>query len=161
MKNINEFSTLDIVKALKISRERLRSWMDANFIKPTRPASGQGSRAIFTLADVYGIALFKDLIDRGFNRKVASGLLHGVFVDNSIVDNISYILFRSKSRPDPGEKELIMVFPKGSWIIDIASGVVTEGKSKDALNANDDWRQILIINFEAIKQRVDEALLTI
>jgi len=68
----DEFSTLDIVKALDIPRERLRDWMNKGFVKPTTPAEGQGTKAIFTRGDVYCVALFQRLLEVGFKREDAS-----------------------------------------------------------------------------------------
>jgi hypothetical protein len=45
--------------------------MDHGFIKPTIPAEGQGTKAIFTRDDVYSLALFMSLIRQGFNRTIA------------------------------------------------------------------------------------------
>ena len=59
-----EFSTLDIVKALEIPRERLRNWMDKGFVVPSIPSERQGSAAVFDLRDVYAIELFRRLIER-------------------------------------------------------------------------------------------------
>ena len=71
----NEFSTLDIVKALEIPREKLKEWMKRGFIRPTIPASGQGIKAVFTRADVYAVSLFEELIKKGFKREIASGFV--------------------------------------------------------------------------------------
>ena len=71
----DEFSTLDIVKALKIPRERLRDWMNQGFVKPTIPAEGQGTKAVFTRTDVYLLALFRHLVNSGFKRDMAAFIL--------------------------------------------------------------------------------------
>jgi hypothetical protein len=85
----DEFSTLDICVALEIPRERLRGWMKEGYIEPTEPAQGQGTKAVFTRQDVYKIALFRLLIERGFKRIQASNHLGamGEWV------NVEYILF--------------------------------------------------------------------
>ena len=57
----DKFSTLDIVKALSIPRERLRDWMNNGFVVPTTRSEGQGTKAIFTRDDIYLVALFVDL----------------------------------------------------------------------------------------------------
>jgi hypothetical protein len=68
----NEFSTFDIVKALGIPRERLKDWMNNGFVKPTVPAEGQGTKAIFTRVDLYLTELFRDLLNKGFKRDRAA-----------------------------------------------------------------------------------------
>ena len=55
---IDTFSTLDIVKALRIPRERLRDWMNNGFVVPTILSQGQGTKAVFTRGDIYLVALF-------------------------------------------------------------------------------------------------------
>ena len=68
-----EFSTLDIVKALGIPRERLREWIDRGFIKPSiQEAEGQGTKSLFSLADLYRIEAFKWLVNMGLSRVVAA-----------------------------------------------------------------------------------------
>ena len=70
-----EFSTFDIVKILEIPRERLKDWMNNGFVKPTTPAQGRGSRAVFMREDVYIIALFKNMISWGLKREVAARII--------------------------------------------------------------------------------------
>ena len=67
-----QYSTLDIVKALKIPRGRLREWIDHSFIIPSVSAEGQGTKAVLTRTDVYGVALFRQLLKLGFSRTMAS-----------------------------------------------------------------------------------------
>jgi len=68
----DEFSTLDIVKTLGIPRERLRDWINKGFVRPTVPAEGQGTKAMFTRGDVYGVKLFHILIQSGLRRENAA-----------------------------------------------------------------------------------------
>ena len=56
----DDFSTLDIVKARNIPRERLREWMTRGFIQPSQPAAGPGTRASFTRKDVYAVEFFRN-----------------------------------------------------------------------------------------------------
>ncbi len=71
----NQFSTLDIVKALSIPRERLRDWMNNGFVAPTTSSEGQGTKAVFGRDDIYLVALFVDLLKKGFKRNKASDLI--------------------------------------------------------------------------------------
>jgi len=71
----DEFTTFDIIKALRIPRERLQDWINREFIKPSTPAKGQGTKAIFTRKDVYLVALLRHLIDSGFKRSTAAHIL--------------------------------------------------------------------------------------
>jgi DNA-binding transcriptional MerR regulator len=89
----DNFSTFDVLKIFKISRPRLREWMVRGFIKPTIPANGQGTKALFTKEDIYKIALFIRLIKVGFKRKQASELCCnidfklGVWADENLLQN--------------------------------------------------------------------------
>jgi hypothetical protein len=69
----DSFSTFDVVKALGIPRERLKDWMSKGFVRPSVPAKGKGTKAIFTRDDVYSVAIFKHLVeDFGMKRSAAA-----------------------------------------------------------------------------------------
>ena len=83
-----EFSTFDIIKSLEIPRERLKDWMNKGFIRPSVPAKGQGTKAVFTLLDVYSVALFVQLITLfGLHRKSAAEFVERFKVDAKIDGN--------------------------------------------------------------------------
>ena len=86
-----EFSTLNIVRALDIPMERLREWMVRGFIKPSRPSEGQGKKAVFTRADVYMVALFRELLNKGLSRKVAAAYIK--VMPRMVDDQVKYLLF--------------------------------------------------------------------
>ncbi len=62
-----EFTASDIQKALGIPRERLRAWLIQGFLQTSRKSRGQGKTRLFTLSDVYAIALFERLLAMGAN----------------------------------------------------------------------------------------------
>lgn len=68
----DEFTSFEVMKVLNISRERLREWVNRGFISPTISAEGQGTKAVFTLHDLYKIAIFRHLVDSGFHRQAAA-----------------------------------------------------------------------------------------
>ena len=74
-----EYSTFDIVKGLKIPRERLKEWIDRGFISPSiARAAGAGTKSLFSRFDIYLIATFRKLIDEdGLNlsRSKAADML--------------------------------------------------------------------------------------
>ena len=74
----DEFTTFDIIKALGIPRERLQDWINRGFVKPSVPAEGKGTKAIFTRGDVYAVALFKSLLKIGFKRDEASKFINHI-----------------------------------------------------------------------------------
>lgn len=70
-KKLREYTTTDIMK-LGIKRERLKDWMERNFITPSiQKASGQGTKNIFSIYDLYTIKLFEFLVENGFSREDA------------------------------------------------------------------------------------------
>jgi hypothetical protein len=73
------YSTLDIVKALEIPRERLREWLNRGFITPgIQQASGAGTKALFGPEDLYRIMVFKQLVESGISREMASKIVRGL-----------------------------------------------------------------------------------
>jgi hypothetical protein len=101
MKMRNDFSTLDICKALDIPRERLRSWMKEGFIEPNTEAEGQGTKAIFNRQRVYTIAAFKSYIERGFDRRTAADCA-SIVEDIDTKAKIEFCLFLNASSPVVG-----------------------------------------------------------
>lgn len=93
----DEYTTFDIIKKLNIPRERLRQWMVRGYIEPSiRKADGVRIKALFSREDVYKIALFKKLIELGFNRQRASRFIKSFWSDqvHSPVGKEPYILIR-------------------------------------------------------------------
>jgi hypothetical protein len=73
------YSTLDIVRTLGIPRERLREWLNRGFITPgIQQANGAGTKALFGLEDLYRIMLFKQLVESGISREMASKVLNSL-----------------------------------------------------------------------------------
>jgi len=137
-----EFSTFDINKLLDIRRERLREWMNHGFIMPTIPADGIGSKAIFSILDIYKIAVFKILIDAGMNRRKAS-----IWVRESPklgshreAEKLAYIIvFEGKSG--------------GRWESYIEPG---PWNMEQEITKNTDWDIGIMINFKRIRNQVKE-----
>ena len=165
----NEFSTLDIVNALNIPRERLRDWMNHGYIKPTVPAEGQGTRAIFTIWDVYGVVLFQELIRHGYRRNViAEYVLNFIKIEertkNPVVD---FVMFRHEG----DEVRSFSITEKGSWVLEMRTGLIGTYQDKKIVTFipdlrqlknkdfnTEDWGHIHIVNFKKIKERTDTAL---
>jgi hypothetical protein len=106
----NDYSTLEIVKALKIGRERLRDWMNRGYVKPSVEAKGQGTKAVFTRQDVYKVALFKLLVESGFKRGRAANSILGIS-DWAGVADVEYILFLFfPIGPDGSERNHVISF---------------------------------------------------
>ena len=179
----NEFSTLDIVKALKIPRERLRDWMNRSFIKPSVPAEGQGTKAIFTLQDGYGVKLFQALIENGFSREAASSFVKK-FMDpetylkakignkDLVTLPTDYLILNISA--DTNKVDRMTPLNAGleedsnyAPIIDLKSGItwvsaefrdLVERKRTGRTEMKSEWIFLHVINFKAIREKVDEAL---
>jgi hypothetical protein len=73
------FSTLDVVRTLGIPRERLREWLNRGFITPgIQQASGPGTKALFGPDDLYRIVLFREFVESGISREMASKVVNGL-----------------------------------------------------------------------------------
>ena len=173
----NQFSTLDIVKALGVPRERLRDWMNNGFVVPTISSKGQGTKAVFTRDDIYLVALFVDLLKKGFKRSRASELIgkaSKILKKNGSQSLAYVILYFFKNQNNTVFTELIYD-PVTRWDrIDLRWGgripaVAIEGNNKGDLKPKDhltqavgkiqsatlEWENIHIVNFKNIKKKVD------
>lgn len=137
------YSTLDIVKALDIPRERLRDWMIRGFIKPSLPSTGKGTIAVFTKADVFGVALFGKLLEKGFKREMAAEYIEMV-VGQNLYRNLNFISFKSVIRDE-------------KRVIDVDYQI---GKSplKIEIDDTEEWEDIHILNVKNLFKEVDAAL---
>lgn len=108
LENAARYRTLGICKALRIERERFRDWTKAGHIRPTVPALGQGTKAGFTLGDVYAIALFKRMIDTGCKRELSAKLISQYmgFVEGNPLEFLQYLLCIVKTNPNTGEQDI-------------------------------------------------------
>jgi hypothetical protein len=162
-----EFSTLDIVKALGIPRERLRDWMGRSFVVPSSSAHGQGTKAVFTRHDVYGIALFRCLLDIGFNRAKAGSLVKQFMKrekEHPGEQETAYIKFMVDRE---GKVSLTQTLPEGDWKYDYETGLTTKGNedakmlAQEAENeyiADQKWGIVQIIYVEHLRREVELGL---
>ena len=150
----SEFSTLDICKALGIQRERLRDWMTQGHIKPTHPATGQGTKAIFTRQAVYCVALFIKMINGGFNRNTAKMYIEKMKQEKDFF-NFSYLTFQIDNFDGQGffacagdnfkeAKDVPFFWP------------ITPKSTNDNIQV---WDYLNIINFKKIQKDTDAKLL--
>ena len=71
------YSTIDVCNAVDVKRERLREWMIRGFVTPAMDSSGKGTIAVFTLANILDVALFKHLVSVGLTREGAAYAVTG------------------------------------------------------------------------------------
>jgi len=152
------YSTLDIVKALNIPRERLRDWMIRGFIKPSLPSTGKGTIAVFTKADVFGVALFGKLLEKGFKREMAAEYIEMVLSQN-IYKALNFILFKSVIRNGKRVVEIEEQIGKSSLKVEIdekGNAKVISGPFENPIA--EEWEDIHILNVGNLFKEVDTAL---
>ncbi len=166
-----EFTTTDIAAALKIPRERHKDWMIERFdVGPTVKARGAGTKAVYTIQDLYAISLFQNLLDAGFKRKEANEIV-GIYKKRQNQKS-DYLLIRYTEgdseayvdqSSDPGEGRLVVDLVTGSTARhDPKRGLVTGWgapvEAHDPNRGGQDWDRIVAINLRRVRQRVDQAV---
>ena len=137
-----EFSTFDVVKILSIRRERLREWMIKGFVVPTKKAEGVGTKAIFTLLDIYKVAVFFEFINHGINREQASNYVYNVsglknYKESELTNYFLYV---------------------GGELIKVASIHDLGQFVNNTLPKFADWKVGILINFKEIRNKVKIAI---
>lgn len=151
----DDFSTLDIVAALGIPRERLRDWMNRGFVKPSIPAEGQGTRAVFTRHDIYRVALFAELTQRGFKRENAAGFVREMKKQKILADETDFIVF-TYTPVEPGKENLNVTGLKNNQFLSMQGPLLSDGSFGPA-----EWQYMQVINFKRIKVFIDKMLANI
>lgn len=159
----DEFSTLDIVKALGIERECLREWMNRSFIKPTISAQSQGKKAVFTRLDVYRVELFRQLVAEGLDRN-RSCIFANFYKTRMKTDagDLNYLVIRfgpitmDGVEMEPTHSAFFAV--RGDKIL-LEEGCV-DGKEKEPsrMKCDDKWSIMHLVNLKALRNKVDFAL---
>jgi len=171
------YTTGDIIEALNIPKQRLRVWLDNEYIKPSiRKASGAGTTNAFARVDIYLIALFKHLLEVTkipradaaiFVDKLRNALalecvqyIGGELHQNIIgaLNNFNIVLFK--------RKEHEIYYPTDNVIVPVTEKEMEEYHDFlssllfDMVNANDweSWDDVMIVNFKKIREDVDKKL---
>lgn len=163
-----EFSTLEICRSLKIPRERLREWMVRGFIRPSiREAKGTGTRAIFSRGDVYGVSLFKRLIEGGLSRERAGEYVNVWLASYGNLTSVArmaaarYIIFRRYLKKDGKtviDIERLGISSHMDWKINLDRGATVYTNIGTTREPDHNWDDVLIINFAKIIEDTDSAL---
>ncbi|MFW9824717.1 MAG: MerR family transcriptional regulator [Candidatus Thorarchaeota archaeon] len=174
----DKFSTLDIVKAFHIPRERLRDWMNNGFIVPTTKSEGQGTKAIFTRDDIYMVALFVDFLKKGFKRDNASDYISKVSkaLKKNGSKNLAYIIIYLMNNRNNTIFAEPIYNPVTRWDkIDLRWGgripskfnkrstksapglneFLSEDDARPSLSTTQRWENLYLINFIDLKTKVD------
>lgn len=136
------FSTFDVIKIFDMKRERLREWMNHGFITPTMPAEGVGTKAAFTLLDVYQVGVFKKLVDAGVNRSIASLWVdvNDSFHNLQLANKVNYmILFERGSN----KWKWMLLKEPGPWNMD------------HVVSQNDEWGLGIVVNFRKLRTQIN------
>ena len=178
-----DFSTLDIVKGLKkLPRERFREWVNRDYVTPSIPAKGQGTKAVFTINDVYEVELFRTLVENGFHREGAGLFLKTFRAKLKSMKEVAsfeptYILFRMVGE----DITFVDILGAGAWKLDVQTGSIDWRASnprlqKEAANADllpgfdslikisrrdssrGNWSGLYIVNFGVLRKEVDAAM---
>lgn len=136
-----EFTSTEISKALGIEWGRLREWIVKGFIVPSvKGQEGPGRAILFSLDDVYGIYLFRQMVEYGWNRGFASVHVKKM-INRADFARYPYVALGRTSRPN-----------KGSFLASWES----PGKAWAALH--DNYDDMIIINLENLRSQVNKAL---
>ena len=167
----DEFSTFDIIKALEIPRERLKDWMNKEFIRPSVPAKGQGTKAVFTLLDVYSVALFTQLITLfGVHRKFAANFVERfkweATIRGSNGEDVTSFILRYTAGDDGETTFDAMSLEEGYYAFDLKYGrtVSYDPHGDKPINPIDDkvrYVGAIVINFSETREAVKAALATL
>lgn len=170
------YSSFDIMKALQIPKEKLRDWIDRGFVPTTKPSPGRGLPAVYSRTDIYGLALFMELISHGFPREKASEMVNeyrdsfdmyypgdgesgpDIWTIDKFAD---YIIFRRETDEAGNTNIKVMGAPNDTWHITLWSGQLVPEDSEDEFPGHPDlkpWNSLLVINYKKIRDAVDEAL---
>ncbi len=155
----NDFSTIDIQRALKIPRERFRQWIDMGFVKPSVPAAGAGTRASFKRTDVYCIAVFEYLIMRGFKRGIAARFVETLSRSVADISECNYLILRRESGKVGFFGQVLrnaqIDFVQGTFYKESDTG---KKPQNGTFRPSEMWDDIFIVNFAKIRNQVDHSL---
>lgn len=156
--NYGTFSSFQAVKILKIKKERLQEWLHKGFITPEVRASGRGTRNRFSKTNLYEIALFDYLLQRGLSRKESTNILRTDIMDikRQHVEKILKMV-----NDDIQSRSIIpalIIYKTGD---NYSSKVVFEKEIRFDLRqdiSKPDVDEVQIINIEKIIQKVNQAV---
>lgn len=81
-----------VTHVLKCHRELLKDWIMQEFVIPSIPAEGQGTKALFTFNDIFMAYFFQKLVNRGFKRSLAKKYIEAFrkeYLNNGIIPDIA------------------------------------------------------------------------
>ena len=83
-----EFTTFDVCKSLDIKRETLKDWLNKGFIKASRSTTdSRGQKSFFDGWELHCIYLFREIVNKGMSRELASRIVDTIRPLNPINTN--------------------------------------------------------------------------
>jgi len=141
--------------------------MKEGFIRPTVPAKGQGTKAVFRRHDIYGVALFNDLLGAGFRREIAATQMRQF--SRMFHKNYELVLYRQIPLPGgfmmhcspvilTGNNNFAVMAGEASFTGDVGdTREITEAmKSIDDIG---EWDTFFVVHMGRLKSKVDTQLL--
>ena len=137
---MDTFSTFDVARIFHIDRTRLQTWLDKEFFTPSEKARGKGTKAVFTLNDLYQLRLFLYGLDLFGSRNQAKSFppidFEAVGPGKGQFRYLAYTLYRGKP-----------LLRKGELL-----------KQEGIPRMTEDKVAVLLINLGTVKAEVDELL---
>lgn len=159
LKKKAKYSTTQVYNILGMDRERLRDWINQGLLKPTLPVTNLSSKAGFTYSDIFGIAIFKMLVEKGYKRNLVAKILgpHIGSID-SILDNCSFFLIMfSKDAQGKVVADTTAIYgscPQMKITFDVNT-ISFEGFRHGAVS---DWDDVEIINMSKLRNEVSQGI---
>ncbi len=94
-----EFKASRVTEITGVKRNRLQVWMENGWIIPSiEKASGHGTRNVFSKEDLYCIAMFRVLVERGLPRKTIGAFFSSIMsyykhLSASVINAIEFWYF--------------------------------------------------------------------
>lgn len=140
-----------------LDTQRVRIWLNEGYVTASHKSEGQGKKAFFTVSDLYRVALFVKLLEKGFKRDLAGEYLQGLRERPAeFVDKVSYLFFITQKTGEEStvDEKSVMGFDVG---VNLGPDYVAIGGGGKEGNECD-WEDVLILNYAKIRGGVDELL---
>lgn len=161
----SEYTTRHILQVFKIKMEKCRDWHSKGFIEATVPSPGQGQKAEYTIEDLYGIALFIKLTEKGFKRNLAAEIVKSTRAKGqgllSVAEFVLYQSIRKEGKLEvkptylSGGDYAIHLSPKKIGIEAIG---FDHSENNHPVEDNEIWEDVFVINLIYLRHGVDKAL---
>jgi len=93
-----EFTTTQVLRIFDLNRNGFKDWLARGYIKPSLNVSRrQGEKNLFSLEDLYLIAIFKKMLTLGFSRVEAGRLIEDLRKRPKWADmkKYTYVIYKS------------------------------------------------------------------